>query len=103
MFVEAYLTRRIPGQVTVITPFEAHSVSPTTLDIAGGDILTITGRGFPTTDPADDELEVKLSDGSICVIITVTSTQITCQMNPISAEGTFDVEVVLDGETRIPG
>ena len=78
-------------------------MSPTTLDIAGGDILTITGRGFPDDPADDDELEVKLSDGSICVTISVTATQITCQMNPISAEGTFDVEVVLGDETRIPG
>ena len=47
--VKAYGETRVPGQVLVGTPFEANSVSPNTnIDIAGGDTLTIIGRGFPT-------------------------------------------------------
>ena len=48
VIVKAYDEERIPGQVLVITPFEANSVTPQILDIAGGETLTITGRGFPS-------------------------------------------------------
>ena len=75
-------------------------MTPTILDIAGGDTLKITGRGFP------DEIEdivVELSDDTVCEIIELTATTIDCVMNPISAEGTYDVEVKAFGETRIPG
>ena len=38
MLVEAYGETQIPGQVTVITPFEAHDVNPKVdIDIAGGE------------------------------------------------------------------
>ena len=64
MIVKAYGEQRIPGAITVITPFEANSVTPRVVDIAGGDTLTITGRGFPD-DP--DEITIKLSDGTLCI------------------------------------
>ena len=65
MIVKAYGEERIPGDIEVITPFEANDVNPKDdIDIAGGDTLTIDGRGFPT-DPAD--IEVELSDGTDCV------------------------------------
>ena len=101
VIVKAYGEERIPGAIEVITPFEATSVTPTdNIDIAGGDILTITGRGFPD-DPAD--IEVELSDGTDCVTLTLTSTQITCRLDPASAEGTFNVLVTADGVTEVPG
>ena len=63
--MRAYGEERIPGAIEVITPFEAFSVTPTDdIDIAGGDTLTITGRGFP--DDIED-VTVTLSDGTICV------------------------------------
>ena len=63
--VKAYGEERIPGAINVITPFEATSVSPNSdIDVLGGDILTITGRGFP--DDIED-ISVTLSDGTICV------------------------------------
>ena len=58
--MKAYGEERIPGDIEVITPFEANDVNPKDdIDIAGGDILTIDGRGFPTNIP---EIEVVLDD-----------------------------------------
>ena len=66
MNVEAFGQVKTPGEVTVITPFLVTGVSPTDgIDKDGGDILTITGSGFPT-DPAD--IDVQLDDGTDCVI-----------------------------------
>ena len=64
MIVKAYGEERIPGAIEVITPFEAHDVSPGVIDTDGGTTITITGRGFPT-DP--DDIVVELSDGTLCV------------------------------------
>ena len=53
-------------------------MTPTILDIAGGDTLTITGRGFP------DEIEdivVELSDDTICEIIELTATTIDSSLD----------------------
>ena len=85
----------------MITPFEANDVNPKDdIDIAGGVTLTIDGRGFPTNP---DDIVVELSDGTDCVTLTLTSTQITCRLDPASAEGTFNVLVTANGETEVPG
>ena len=48
MIVKAFGQEETAGAIEVITPFEATDVSPTTVNINGGDLLTVTGRGFPT-------------------------------------------------------
>ena len=63
---------QIPGAIEVIIPFEATDVNPKDdINIDGGDLLTIDGRGFPT-DPAD--ISVELDDGTDCVTQTLTAT-----------------------------
>ena len=102
MIVEVNGSPKNAGPIEVITPFEVTSLSPTErIDVLGGDILTITGRGFPT-DP--NEVSVLLDDGTDCVIQTLTTTSLTCRLNEVSDVGTFVVSVVKsDGEYCVAG
>ena len=60
---------------TINVPLVVSSTSPTSLNPVGGDILTITGTGFPTNTA---EVVVTFADGSGCTVQTTTPTQITC-------------------------
>ena len=94
----------IAGQVNVVDPaadFAVTTVSPDEVDILGGDLLTVTGSGFPTTV---GEITVELADGTACTTQSLTLTTITCILDPpISGEGPEDVIVKAYDEERIPG
>ena len=59
------------GVTDITIPLVVSSISPTSVNPLGGDILTITGTGFPI-DTSD--VTVAFDDKSICTIKSVTGT-----------------------------
>ena len=59
---------------------EVHSISPTSGSVAGGTVLTLTGKNFSTVT---NENQVLLGDSgwNYCVVLTATSTELTCRVN----------------------
>lgn len=70
--------------------------SNTGLNPNGGDIVVIDGSGFPT-DPND--AEVILPGGGICLVLTSTSVQITCQAGLSPGTGPFNLVVNVNQQT----
>ncbi|XP_063605340.1 fibrocystin-L-like [Penaeus indicus] len=68
------------------------SVSPTRGGTAGGTEVTITGTGFAATG------NVITIGGSVCNIVTESSTQITCNTNSHDGPGRFPVIVTVPGK-----
>jgi hypothetical protein len=65
------------GVPDITIALEATSVSPTSVNPLGGAVITITGSGFPRKK---DLISVTFSDDSICEILTLSETQITCRV-----------------------
>ena len=64
---------------------EVLSVSPASGSLAGGTVVTITGRGFPTLDLGlGDTLAVMLS-GVPCAVLSSSYGTITCRSGPAPA------------------
>ena len=64
---------------------EVLSLSPTSGSLAGGTIVTITGRGFPTLDLGlGDTLAVQLY-GVACAVLSSSYSTITCRSGPAPA------------------
>ena len=60
------------------------SISPKTgLNPAGGDLVTITGENFPVSDEDAYGLTISLENSVKCVVKTISSTEITCETEPI--------------------
>jgi hypothetical protein len=58
-------------------------VSPNSnLNKAGGEVLTITGSGFPSGMYTDHDVVVSFSDGTKCRITSMTSSEIKCETEP---------------------
>ena len=54
------------------------SISPTTGSIGGGSLITVTGVNF-SPDPLDNLVFIGDQLNQLCIIETVTTTQITCR------------------------
>lgn len=71
------------------------TVSPSAANALGGDILTITGSGFPIDKKF---VTVTFSDTTGCAVKTTTPTQITCEVIKMSdrngVDRTVNVEVL---------
>lgn len=78
------------GLTAVAIDLVVSTVSPASINNQGGDVLTITGSGFPL-DPL--MASVKLSDGAICAIQTISQTQIVCKFKKTTATTTSAVNV----------
>ena len=63
-------------------PMQVDNLSTTTFRRSGGEILTIKGAHFPANLDTDDDVSVTFSDGTQCVILSVTSEEITCKVMP---------------------
>jgi hypothetical protein len=73
--VYGFLPNEISESITV--PVDATSISPSTdINFLGGDVLTITGDSFGYDT---DVVSVTFSDGTICTVLTVSMTEITCR------------------------
>lgn len=66
------------------------SVSPSSVNPNGGDVLTITGSGFPE-DP--EFVTVKFEDGSDCTVLTSAETLLTCKATKVSSSSTSNLQV----------
>ena len=83
------------------------STSPALLNPAGGDNLVITGTGFPASLNTQDSVLAYFSDTTSCTIVSMTSTEITCQTDPfVTARrrrfrnlGAFDFSLVINGKS----
>ena len=78
------------GLTAVAIDLVVSTVSSASINNQGGDVLTITGSGFPL-DPL--MASVKLSDGAICAIQTISQTQIVCKFKKTNATTTSAVNV----------
>jgi len=72
-------------------PLALSSVSPTSANALGGDILTIAGTGFPH-DSALITVSLEGSDGisTGCQIVSLTETEIQCKVLRMSTEDGID-------------
>ncbi|KAG2432951.1 hypothetical protein HXX76_008679 [Chlamydomonas incerta] len=61
---------------------EVASVSPQTGSRAGGTILTITGRGFPTLTPDSTETVTVTVAGTLCRVLSSNFTTVLCETGP---------------------
>lgn len=69
-----------------VTP-TVTSISPGLLNPAGGELVTITGTGFPTGVDTNDELVIGFSDGTSCKVIASTPTEVTCRTDQFASAG----------------
>jgi hypothetical protein len=66
-----------PSLEVVEVPVTITSVYPTTaLNPQGDNIITITGTNFPVSTDDGSTVEITLSDGTQCVVISSTATEI---------------------------
>lgn len=70
---------KIDVGVVITSTDPADSLSET-----GGEVLTITGTGYPATIAESKGMTVKI-DTSDCLILTTHSTQITCKTKPFTS------------------
>lgn len=78
--------------VDTITPY-------TDLNQLGGDILTITGTGF---DLVTSSTDITFSDGTGCLILTSTDTEMTCEVDgfdtaALDTETPYSVTITVNG------
>jgi len=82
------------GLVPLVAGFVPHVVTPTVdsispetgLNPAGGNIITITGTGFPSGVVATSILALTFENGNACEMATSTTTEITCITTGFSPE-----------------
>jgi hypothetical protein len=90
-----------------VTP-TVSSISPALLNPAGGELVTITGTGFPTGLDTDDDVVIGFSDGTSCKVIASTPTELTCRTDQFATAGrllqgrvlaTIDLLIDVNGES----
>lgn len=84
-----------PEAATFTYEVVVTSISPSTGSIAGGTILTVSGRNF-ATGLSDNQIFIGTSAGSYCEVISATSTQILCRtpaLDSLSSQLTQTVSV----------
>ncbi|KAG2448780.1 hypothetical protein HYH02_006132 [Chlamydomonas schloesseri] len=64
---------------------EVISVSPQTGSRAGGTVVTITGRGFPTLTPGSTETVAVTVAGAPCRVLSSNFTTVLCETGPAGA------------------
>ena len=73
---ETVATISVPLSVTNVDPIEG-------LNQLGGDILTLTGEGF---DQVTDTTTVTFSDGTACIVLPSSATELTCMVDGFDPE-----------------
>jgi hypothetical protein len=74
-----------PSLTVVEVPVTITSVYPTTaLNPQGDNIITITGTNFPVSTDDGSTIEITLSDGTQCVVLSSTTTEIKCRTQSFS-------------------
>ena len=76
----------------LVSPAQLTTVSPSEGSVAGGTLLTLSGRGF-----SSESSEVSVSiGGSVCTVLTASYSTLTCATSP-GTEGTHTVLVTSHG------
>jgi hypothetical protein len=76
-------------------PFGITSMSPATVDIAGGTLVTITGSALPASP------RVRVGDSASAVVVSSSATSLSFRA-PARAAGVYDVHVfATDGTTAV--
>ena len=70
------------GVADITIAITVTNVSPSAANALGGDVLTVTGTGFPIDKQF---VTVSFDDGTSCNVLTSTETQITCEVVEMSA------------------
>ena len=84
-FPQTYRYDRTGRPYMYQTYAEVYSISPTSGSLAGGTVVTITGRGFPSLDlNLGDTLSVRLN-GVQCTVTSSNYSTITCRSGPAPA------------------
>ena len=69
------------GVADITISVTVTKVEPSAANALGGDVLTITGTGFPTDKSV---VTVDFDDGTGCTVLTATATQLTCEVVKMS-------------------
>lgn len=89
--VYGLLPNEISESITI--PVDATSISPSTdVNFLGGDVFTITGDSFGYDT---DVVTVTFSDSTICTVLTVSMTEITCRSTRFTSDATQTQSVAL--------
>jgi len=78
------------GLAPMASGFNIHHTTGTILDVspktelnkAGGELITITGTGFPASMYTAHDVLITFSSGNRCKILSMTSTEIQCETEP---------------------
>lgn len=81
------------GVTDITIVLEVSSVTPLEVNPLGGDILTITGSGFPVDKKF---VTVTFSDLTACEVKTTTPNQITCMVFKMSNSDGLDQNVIVE-------
>jgi hypothetical protein len=85
-----------PAVTTKITyALTVSAVTPTEGSLDGGNVLTITGTGFPVSVAGWAGNSVKIGT-SVCNVLTSSGTQVTCETAPVT-DGTDNMTVEVSG------
>ena len=79
-------------------PLVIDEITPTIFHEEGGEIVTITGSGFPSDLGTNDEVEISFTDGTKCVILTMNFTTITCKVEDFKSKAA-DTDTTTDTDT----
>ena len=69
-----------------VVDLDVRELSTTNFRRSGGETLTIRGSHFPASMDTEDEVSVTFSDGTQCVIQSVTSEEISCKVQPFQPD-----------------
>lgn len=67
-----------PALAAIDVALVVDSVAPSTLGDSGGELVTFTGSGFPSSVDSIDVKEITFTDGTICNIVSSTSVELVC-------------------------
>jgi len=86
-----------------VVPLDITGVSPTNLEPAGNQVVTITGNNFPSSLNSEHQITITFSDGQPCVVESITSTEIKCRTQQFNIGGggstTLDLDVNINGDS----
>lgn len=68
-----------PLLATLDVALIVDSVTPADISDAGGDLVTFSGSGFPSSIESLDFKEIIFTDGTVCVVVSCNSNELVCE------------------------
>lgn len=82
-----------------------QTAAPDTFYEEGGQVVVLSGAGFPEGLDTDDEVSVTFSDGTVCALVSSTATELECKPAEFETvvlrrdlQAAFDMIVVVNGQ-----